>query len=569
MKLTFRQRLFLYFTLLFTIFTIGTGVFEYSREKELKTDALAEKLDVYADLFHSSLNTAGDSDVQDISRYQAVLPPDLRVTVISLNGKVLYDNVVTDVTHLENHLSRPEIKLALAGGKGTDIRESASAHHPYLYYAKKYAGQFVRVALPYNLQLRQFLKVGNIFLYFLAVLFLISLLVIHKITSQFGATIRQLHDFVMHPDNKQHAVSFPGDELGEIGKKITENYLQLEDNRKNLAIEKQKLLQHIQISEEGICFISHTGKVEFYNGLFLQYLNQLTDEPVVDAGIVLKEPVFASLHVFLSHKTENYFETSIQKHGKSFSLRANIFEDKSFEVVLTDITRQEKTRNLKKEMTGNIAHELRTPVTSIRAYLETVLQQALPDDKKQHFIQQAYHQTLTLSELIKDMGMIARMEEAPGSFEKEEVNIPHLLTLLKEEETHVLAQKHIDMKWQLPDNLTIKGNSNLLNSIFRNLVENSIRYAGEHIEINITVFNEDDDYYYFLFYDTGAGIQNEDHLNLIFERFYRIQEGRTRDRGGSGLGLSIVKNAVLFHNGNISVKNRKEGGLEFIFRLHK
>ncbi|MBN9350735.1 MAG: hypothetical protein J0H55_08615 [Chitinophagaceae bacterium] len=569
MKLTFRQRLFLYFTLLFTIFVIGVGVFEYSRERNLKTEALEEKLDVYADLIHSSLTTNGDNYAEEISVYHAVLPPELRITVINQNGKVLYDNVVKDFPDLENHAGRPEIKLALAKGKGADIRESASTHHPYLYYAKKYSGRYVRVALPYNIQLQQFLKAGNIFLYFLGILFLFSLFFIHKITLQFGTTIRRLRDFVMNPDNNPSSIQFPNDELGEIGKKITENYLQLEDNRKSLALEKQKLLQHIQISEEGICFISPAGKVEFYNGLFLQHLNQLAEDPVMDAAIVLKEPVFSPLHQFLLHKTGNYFETLIQKHGKSFSLKANIFNDKSFEVVLTDVTQQEKTRNLKKEMTGNIAHELRTPVTSIRAYLETVLQQPIPEDKKQHFIRQAYNQTITLSELIKDMGMIAKMEEAPGSFEKENVNIPHLLALLKEEETPAMVQKHIEMKWQLPENLTIKGNYNLLNSIFRNLVENCIRYAGENIDINISVFNEDDEYYYFLFYDTGVGIKNEDHLNRIFERFYRVQEGRTRDTGGSGLGLSIVKNAVLFHNGNISVKNRKEGGLEFIFQLHK
>lgn len=95
------------------------------------------------------------------------------------------------------------------------------------------------------------------------------------------------------------------------------------------------------------------------------------------------------------------------------------------------------------------------------------------------------------------------------------------------------------------------------------------QYAGEGIEIRVSKYKEDKDFYYFSFYDTGIGIYDETHLTRLFERFYRINEGRTRDTGGTGLGLSIVKNAVAFHKGTITAKNRKEGGLEFLFQLHK
>jgi signal transduction histidine kinase len=125
------------------------------------------------------------------------------------------------------------------------------------------------------------------------------------------------------------------------------------------------------------------------------------------------------------------------------------------------------------------------------------------------------------------------------------------------------------MQWNLPVNLTVNGNQNLLYAIFRNLADNVIRYAGENIKVQISKYNEDRDFYYFSFFDTGTGIADESHLNRLFERFYRINEGRTRDSGGSGLGLSIVRNAVTFHKGTITVKNRKEGGLEFLFKISK
>lgn len=116
--------------------------------------------------------------------------------------------------------------------------------------------------------------------------------------------------------------------------------------------------------------------------------------------------------------------------------------------------------------------------------------------------------------------------------------------------------------------LIINGSYSLLYSIFRNLIDNSISYAGQNTDIYIDNYTEDENYYYFSYYDTGTGV-DEKHLNRLFERFYRVSEGRTRDTGGSGLGLSIVKNAILFHKGDIQVKNHTGGGLEFLFTLKK
>ncbi|MBX3106710.1 MAG: two-component sensor histidine kinase [Bacteroidetes bacterium] len=567
MKLSFRQRLFIYFAVLFTVFTVGIAIIEQSQEKDYKTEALKEKLDVYTNIIQAAISGNSLKPEIAVASVKQMLPSDLRITLIDAKGNVQYDNMVDDYSQMDNHLNREEIQLALQNGTGSYIRESESTHQPYLYYAKKTGDTYIRVALQYNIQLQRFLKADNLFLYLLIALFAISLWVIHRITKQFGTSIQQLRDFALQPS--AHSTNFSSDELGEIGKKISENYQQAEEGKKNLQLEKQKLLQHISISEEGICFISAAHQVEFHNGLFMHHLNQITDTPQSNPAVILQDEIFSSLHQFLSSPQENYFETQIKKQGKIFSLRASVFEDRSFEVILTDITQHEKTKQLKQEMTGNIAHELRTPITSIRAYLETILEQSLPEDKQQHFITQAYQQTLTLSEMIKDMGLLAKMEEAPNTFALENVKLIPLLEQLKTDVGDSLKQKNIQWHWQLPDNITIRGNASLLNSIFRNLIENSIRYAGESIEINLSVFNEDPEFYYFSFYDTGMGIPNESQLNRLFERFYRVQEGRTRDTGGSGLGLSIVKNAIQFHRGSITAKNRTNGGLEFIFTLHK
>ena len=227
--------------------------------------------------------------------------------------------------------------------------------------------------------------------------------------------------------------------------------------------------------------------------------------------------------------------------------------------------KQFKDHQYRQEITGNIAHELRTPVTSIRGYLETVLEKQLDEEKAQYFIKQAHNQTIVLSELIRDMSLITKMEDAPGAFQMSDVCFNDLLNELKADLQLTLQEKGIKMEWDIPENVIIFGNHNLLYSIFRNLTDNVIHYAGDNVKIMI-LGNQDKQFFHFSFFDTGVGIE-EKHLERLFERFYRIGEGRTRESGGSGLGLSIVKNAVAFHQGSIRVRNKEGGGLEFLFSL--
>src|SRR5690554_3465109 len=566
MNLSFKQKLFLYFCFIFSIFTIGIIVFAQSQELKLRTEALEEKLDSYIEM----TNIALDKE-QNLDSVVALFPSKIRLTLIDDQGVVNYDNAIKDLSLLENHSGRPEIVEAILNGRGANIRTSSSNNVEYLYFVKQFNGYFIRAALPYDIRVQQFLKSDNLFLYYIIALFLGMLILINLVATRFGSTIKQLRDLVISSDENINVANtkFPQDEFGEIGEKIVENYTQLKANKKKIAQEREKLLQHVHSSEEGICFFSDSHAVEFYNGLFIQYLNVITDLTNGEPSLMFSDAAFNELNTFLTSGIDqgNYFEKQIESHSRYFSLRANVFEDKSFEVIINDITKQRKTRLLKQEMTGNIAHELRTPVTSIRGYLETVLENQLDVDKERQFLTKAYKQVLVLSELIQDMSLITKIEEAPTSFSLEAVSICKVLADLKSDLEIPMQEKGIDMSWDIPDDMVVKSNRNLLYSIFRNLTDNVIRYAGSNVKISISQYNEDKNFYYFLFSDTGVGIENEQHLNRLFERFYRINEGRTRDTGGSGLGLSIVKNAILLHKGTITVKNRRGGGLEFLFKL--
>lgn len=229
----------------------------------------------------------------------------------------------------------------------------------------------------------------------------------------------------------------------------------------------------------------------------------------------------------------------------------------------------EESAKLKKQMTSNIAHELRTPVTSIRGYLETLIAcPDMPQDRKQVFLERAYNQTLRLSELISDMALISKMEEKSSKFNKAHVDLYEVANEVFAEFGERISSQDVKVENLIVPGTVLPANRTLVYTILRNMVENSLKYAGEGVTLHLECYSTIEKFYYLTFYDTGSGVP-EEHLERIFERFYRVNEGRTRDDGGSGLGLSIVKNAVAFHGGSIKAINRQWGGLQFFFTLKR
>ncbi|MDR0695048.1 MAG: two-component sensor histidine kinase [Prevotellaceae bacterium] len=571
MKLSYKYRLTVSFCIILAGFTAGIAAFEQYRERAYKTEALEEKLDAYAGIAHRYLEQYGCRTAA-FDSLLTLLPPAIRITWIDAHGQVLYDNLLPQTAQMENHAGRPEILQAAREGKGSDIRTSASNNREYLYYAKPFDGYYIRMALPCDIHVQHFLKPGNGFLYYIMALFVVGLLFINYVAGRFGKSIRQLRDFSLAADSDTlHLAAgthFPDDELGDIGTKIVHDYLQLKTHEKKIALEKEKLLQHVQHSAEGICFFTPGRKVAFYNALFLQYLNILGEEITTDPAHILEEEFFTATADELPDGKDNHTtETQIVRQGKCFLMRINRFDDNSFEVVLNDITPSEKTRRLKQELTGHIAHELRTPVTSIRGYLETILEQQLEPEKERHFLQKAYRQTLMLSELIRDMNLLTKLEDATGAFAMKPVAIDDVIKSVAGDMAALLEAQDITLETDLPQGACVCGNENLLYAVFRNLMENVVHHAGKQVKIRITQYAADKGFLHFSFADTGAGIADQRHLPRLFERFYRVTEGRTRDTGGTGLGLAIVKNIIVFHKGTITVKNRAGGGLQFLFSL--
>lgn len=420
-----QRRLISSFAAAFAAFAVVLTVCQVRFDRQEKLMYVENELNSYADILSRS----------DYCAYlSSLFPSDLRATVLDHEGNVLFDSEGS----LANHADRPEINsLTSDGSVSTSIRVSATTGKKYLYYSKSYADRIIRVALPYDEDVKPQIRPNSFFLLVSALLFSVSLLVIILVSSYVGA---------------------------DIG--------------------------------------------------------------------------------------------SFQEKYKSDSDR--------------------EVATIKQQMTSNISHELRTPVTGIMGYLETL--DSCPDmdgAQRRNFIHRAHLLSVRLSDLIRDVALISKIEESPEKLERQIVNLHDIFEDAAGEFASALEEKGDVIEDMLPEDLRICGNRVLLHSMFRNLLENSLKYAGEGVCVRVGLctfseagFKESDDSLCLCYYDTGRGVPPE-HLPRIFERFYRVSEGRTRDAGGSGLGLSIVRNAVAFHGGSINAKNRSPHGLQFFFTLKK
>ena len=564
---SYKRQLLAYFAAVFALFAVLLIVFQLRSDRNSRKLMLHDRLSCYADIVAQS---------DDYPSTVALFPPELRVTVIDKNGHVVFDSV-EDNSLMDNHGARPEVKEALKTKEGDAIRKSDTVGINYFYYAKSYGGYIVRMALPFEYDVKKALRPDSVFILIVVLVFLVALFFIIFLSDKFGEGVSRLHRLAEAAE-KGHVdyenMSFPDSELGDIGNQMLRSYQRLEQSNRIIALEKERLLLHLHYYDGGIAIFSQERRKVYANAKFVQFVNLMLDRPTPDLDSIWDSEIFRPVAEFVSRNTRNsrvdnvpVFQYNVDKGGRVYTLQVLVYPDNGCEVSVNDVTNVEKNKVMKQQMTNNIAHELRTPVSSIRGYLETLtVCKDISAEKRNMFLDRAYVQVMRLSDLIRDIGLITKIEEAPEQLHKEKVNLKNVVDEVSDELRDRLDDMGILVENALEPDLTVNGNPSLLYAVFRNLMENSLKYGGREIKIHVECYAKGDGYCHFSYYDTGKGVPDE-HLSKIFERFYRVSEGRTRDDGGSGLGLSIVRNAIAFHKGDVRALNRKDGGLEFIFSL--
>lgn len=456
-----------------TIILCSIG-FQFLREKEYKSELLSAQLQLYN---RQLLETIEDGlPFEEFIETYSKPYEDLRVSVITLTGAVIYDNIIS-IDSLDNHRERHEIAEALKNGSGYHIgRQSVSDGREYFYSATKGDRVILRTAIPYSPSLKELLKADWDFLGLMIILSLVTSTLAYFATRKLGKNIIRLTQFAAKAEKGEYFDEdelFPNDELGTISNHIVHLYTKLQQTIKDRDVA---------------------------------------------------------------------YEASMREE-------------------------QEKIR-IKRQLTNNINHELKTPVASIQVCLETLLSGInLSEEKRQGLIERCYTHNERLRRLLADVSLITRMEDGNALIDKEKVVVNDILTEIADELEIMPDNERMTLHTQFNEQVIISGNLSLIGSIFRNLTENAISYSnGKNIYISLIDNNESE--CRIRFEDDGCGVE-EMQLPRLFERFYRIDKGRSRKKGGTGLGLAIVKHAVQFHGGTITASNRPNGGLRFEFVLKK
>lgn len=293
--LSFSQRLFLSVLILFLVFAICFIAFQYQREKAYKSELLNIQLQSYNNQLGNFITDRGELDIDSMQNYVAThMMPNLRVTLITPSGKVIYDNIRKDWKNFEDHSTRKEVQEALMYGSGYSIgRNSESIEGEEYFYSARYYPPFrliIRSALPYNLSLSEHLKADSSFLWFALFISLILIGVFYQFTRKLGMSISKLQQFAMKADRNEPidlAIldTFPKNELGEISQHIIKIYKRLHRAKEALYIEREKLISHLQTSHEGLGVFTKERKEILVNNL--SYSTSTTFPTAISARQIL------------------------------------------------------------------------------------------------------------------------------------------------------------------------------------------------------------------------------------------------------------------------------------------
>ena len=321
----------------------------------------------------------------------------------------------------------------------------------------------VRSALPYNLSLSEHLQADSKYIWFTLFVSLLLIIIFYRFTHKLGMSITQLQEFTLRADRNDPIDpsildAFPKNELGEISQHIIKIYKRLHRAKEALYIEREKLISHLQTSHEGLGVFTKERKEILVNSLFTQYANTISDHNLSSTEEVFAIPELTPVTNFLNHnegnfsKEEKRYAFHIHKNARSFSVECIIFQDNSFEISISDITTEEEQARLKRQLTQNIAHELKTPVSSIQGYLETLLNNPnMPAETAHTFLERSYAQSNRLTLLLRDISVLTRMDEAPDLMVKEYVDLSQLVKNILNEVALNIEEKQITVLNRLPE----------------------------------------------------------------------------------------------------------------------
>ncbi len=504
----------------------------------------------------------------------------LRITVIGEDGTVIADSH-NNPADMNNHEDRPEIRNAIKDGVGSSVRNSATMAHEMMYAAVKInftdggSGtiRLARSLADIDTRINRITRTTLVICFIaLGLAIWISFLVARRVSQLINKIKVTSRHYAAGNFSEQLMISSP-EEIAEIADDLNAMGVQLKERIETTEEQKNELRKILDNMTEPVIFTDENLHILRINGA-AEKLFSIRDSEDQGKSII---------ELFMNSDFNNFAE-SLVKQGVSreqvitlslpkpvhLEMHGTVLFDSSGEnvtallLVMHDITRTKNLEQMRKDFVANVSHELKTPVTMIKGYVETLLD--LPDkssEKTNEFLKIIEKHSLRVEAIINDLLFLSGIEKNDtDTLSLEEIPAIDLITSAVSGSETLAEEKDISIRIECDDNLVMKVYPLLAEQAVINLVDNAVKYSENGTVIKIKAGPGDDGKTCIIVKDQGCGIP-DDQQSRIFERFYRVDKARSRNSGGTGLGLSIVKHIALTHNGSISLKSAPGKGSEF------
>ena len=575
------------FFIVFILLTISIAITYVVAERDLnntfKQQTLNE-LEKKANLLVISVgNLARFDDIKAADLFANELGSALnsRVTFIKNDGQVVGDSELDfdEISIIDNHGNRSEVVDALKNGIGWSSRYSNTLNQELLYFAiqdnEDVYPNIIRISVPITYIDNVTDTLGLSVLLLFIVVFIVSVIASGVSANYLYSNIQELANVASNiskgktiSDDIDALPTQRDDEFGTVARSISQLSENLKNQIKIIAKQRDQFGLVLDDLGEGIIVTNKKGKVVFTNEQASVILNteNLFDRNIKEFDIPALNYLFK--RVKNKKRADIEFEIEINRRTTKWVL-GSMNQSKTtgqFILVLHDITQLRQLNSMRRDFISNLSHELRTPVSVIRANSETLLDGALEDKKEAKFFSKAIlHNAERLTSMVSDLIDLSRIDYGDLKLNIVEVNLDNFIKSFIDSMMSVMKKKDIYIEYKPRHKKNIMADMQALERVMNNLIDNAFKYSpkGSVIEIS-TITNNN--HIKINVADQGTGISEIDQ-EYIFDRFYRTASARASENKGSGLGLAIVKNLINSLNGEVGVSNRPEDGSIFWFTL--
>jgi two-component system phosphate regulon sensor histidine kinase PhoR len=570
----FKNKIIFTYLLFVVLLSSGFFILTYNIFKNEITENIKRELISTTQYTKDIIKSENIKDIKKLDDISKLVKDifNLRVTFIDNNGEVLADSDVKpeDIKKLENHITRPEVKSALEGSPEFSVRSSPTLKNNMMYYAEAIniadKNLIVRTAVEFDYVKNSLNQLRNkILIYFSGVMLLalfIGIYLFITILKPFDRIIYASKEFANGIFSHRILIDFSG-EVKKLAETLNSMAESIQRDMREIMNTNAHLKALIDNMKNGICLVDNKLKILSYNRAFLNIFS-LTDDiyqrdinsVVLDSGIMHNLDISNSENRFISEEikiNERYYMVDFCPFNAGNKKNTIIF--------FYDIDEIKKLETVKREFISNISHDLKTPLTVIKTNIETLISNDMDKKTASEFLNVIEKHTERMISLVKDIINLNYLESENIKPEIKEINLKDFITRCYSYIKQLYDEKKIKFINEIPSDLKINADENIMENVFINLMDNAVKFNKEAGYVKCFVQNNQ-----IIFENSGPKIP-ESEISRIFERFYKVDKSRGETKG-TGLGLSIVKHGLMLHNASITASNF-EGGVRFIINnLH-